>query len=110
MSMTAREVHEGRIARGLTQRELATEVGLSVGSINSYEHGIRSITKEAETKLSLAFKRIKPLSEQGPLPTHLAELSDTNTTLQWQGTHLRPTEVELLQVLAKTMVEQRKKH
>jgi transcriptional regulator with XRE-family HTH domain len=106
--MTAKEVHQGRIDRGLTQVELAKEVGLSVGSINSYEHGTRNITKAAESKISLAFKRIKPLNEQPAQATLLAELSDANTRFQWEGTLLRPTEVELIKVIAKTLVDQRK--
>lgn len=108
MAMTVEELKRGRKSRGMTQRELAEAAGISLGSVNSYEQGTRNITAEAANKIEAVFKNVLPVVQRGPQPTLIADLSDINTTLQWEGTNLRPPEVELVRVVARTLVEQRK--
>ena len=106
MVLTMDAIKRGRHERGLTQQELATAAGVSLGTINSYEHGTRNITAAMSNRIEKAFQQIKPIKAREPQLTRVADLSDITTMLQWQGTRLNPSQTELLRVLAKTMINQ----
>ncbi|GAB4015014.1 hypothetical protein GCM10028808_39170 [Spirosoma migulaei] len=45
-------IREARKAKGLTQKELADKIGLSVGTVNQYEVGKQNLTIETIQKVA----------------------------------------------------------
>lgn len=108
MALTVEQIKHGRTVRGLTQAELATATGLSVSSVSAYEHGTRNLTEDASKLIEAVFTQISPLKDRSPQLTKVADLADITTLLQYQGTRLNASQAELLRVLAKTMIDQKK--
>ena len=49
-----RKIREARKAKGLTQKELADKISLSVGTVNQYEVGKQNLTIETIQKVANA--------------------------------------------------------
>lgn len=104
--LTIAELRTGRKARGLSQKDLAKVAGISLSAVNAYEQGARNLTATASSKIEAVFKRMPTLDVE-PQRTQIADLSDPNTILVCDGTILRAPEIELIQVIAKTLIGQR---
>lgn len=103
---SANDVAKARKERRMNQQELAKRSGLSPSLISGIENGTRRVTKATQEQLELAFKQVTPYGSA--TQTRIADLSDAEILLQWHGHQLNAYETQLVRVLTKTMIDQRK--
>ncbi|WP_203623335.1 helix-turn-helix domain-containing protein [Lacticaseibacillus sp. 866-1] len=106
------EIKEMRLARRLTQSELADRSGLSLSSIRSYELGYRKPKKESVDAIMFALKQqpVVKVPSVASAQVHSQEIATVDIALDnvkylWKARVLSKQQVNVMRDLVRSLVE-----